>query len=197
MIWVIGTTNPNKFSEIVHILNSLPVQFMSISNWNVIEPEEIGTSLLENAQIKSRYYHRMTKQLCIADDTGLFVEALNGEPGIYAARYAGENSTYKENRVKLIERLKPYPQPWRAYFETVISITWKDGEWHGSGIAKGRIIPEERGSLGFGYDPIFIPDGWNKTFAEMSELEKNSISHRYLALIKILDAVSKNRIPIY
>lgn len=196
LIWVIGTSNADKFAEIVEILKPTAVQFVPVSNWNVKEPIESGKTLLENAQIKSRYYHQITKHLCIADDTGLFVDLLGGEPGVYAARYAGPNASDQENRKKLLEKLKPFPKPWKAYFETVVSVTWNDGEWLTNGKVFGQIISEERGEFGFGYDPIFIPDGYQKTFAEMNLVEKNKISHRYLALQNVIDAVKNNLLPI-
>lgn len=194
-MWIIGTGNSHKFSEIVNILSPVKIEFKSVKNWNFDEPIENGSTILENAQLKSNYYFEKTNHICLADDTGLFVELLNGEPGVNAARFAGTNATYEQNRQLLLKKLNPFPHPWNAYFETVISIRWKSGEWNGSGRMYGKIIPIGRGTNGFGYDPIFIPEGETRTFSEMSDQEKNQCSHRANALKILIKAVEQGLIP--
>lgn len=136
--------------------------------------------------IKARKINSVLNISTIADDTGLFVEALNGEPGIYSARYAGENASYEDNCVKLLSDLKDVPENKRtAKFESVICFYVCEKEYYFfKGICKGKIIELGRGSNGFGYDPLFVPEDLTKTFAELSDEEKNKISHRARALQK-------------
>lgn len=145
------------------------------------EIPETGCTLQENALQKAQFVHTHYGVDCFADDTGLEVEALGGEPGIYSARYAGEPSDSAKNRQKLLGRLHGV-QNRNARFRTVIALIM-DGETHlFEGIVTGRILESERGESGFGYDRLFVPDGSDKTFAEMNATEKNAISHRGRAL---------------
>ncbi len=148
------------------------------------EIPETGCTLQENALQKAQFVHTRYGVDCFADDTGLEVEALGGEPGIYSARYAGEPSDSAKNRQKLLERLHGM-QNRKARFRTVIALIM-EGETHlFEGIVTGQILASERGESGFGYDRLFVPDGSNKTFAEMNATEKNAISHRGRALQKM------------
>ena len=148
------------------------------------EVEEDGTTLEENSMKKAKALSEFTGEVCLSDDTGLFVEALDGQPGIYAARFAGEHCTYEDNVRKLLGLLKGVPAEKRgASFRTVITI-YKPNHTSQQvmGEARGKITPDARGSAGFGYDPVFQPEGLTKVFAEMTLEEKNRISHRGKAL---------------
>nr|WP_246060413.1 RdgB/HAM1 family non-canonical purine NTP pyrophosphatase [Peptoniphilus catoniae] len=180
---VLSSDNKNKILEIKDILRGLPVDLLSKSQVGLgdMEVEENFESLEENAQIKAQEIKKRVDLSVIADDTGLFVEALNGEPGVHSARYAGEHDD-AANRRKLLESMKEKENR-KAYFKTVISYIEKSGKEHlFQGICQGEIIREERGENGFGYDSLFLPKGFNKTFAEMTEEDKNKISHRSKAL---------------
>ena len=188
----IATKNEHKVSEIKPILKDLKVNLESISGYDEIpEAIEDGSTFAANARLKAEHYFRYLKKPVIADDSGLVVPALNGEPGIYSARYAGEKSNYALNNEKLLKNMKKLSGNDRyAYF--ICSVVYKDNncEVVAEEKCKGRIIFEERGNAGFGYDPIFEYPELNKTFAEIEPEIKNNISHRYLAfnqLSKILN----------
>ena len=164
----------------------MPFEVISkdVLGYNVFDVEEDGTTLEENALKKAEELHRLTNGIVIADDTGLFVDALNGAPGVYSARYAGEPTSDKNNRELLLENLKDVPYEKRtAHFKTVIAVVFEDGsKMTAEGSAFGVIGFEEKGKNGFGYDSLFISDDRGKTFAEMTDEEKNKISHRARAL---------------
>ena len=183
---VFATSNNNKLQEAKSILKDLPYNFIGLENYSDIPPiEETGTTLLENSIIKARTVFDHTGLPSIGDDTGLEVECLNGAPGVLSARYAGENTTGKDNINKLLKDLDGVPHEKRqAQFRTVISFVFGSQEHWVEGIAKGVILNEPRGESGFGYDPIFYITKLKKTFAELSMNEKNKISHRGLALEK-------------
>lgn len=183
---ILSSGNEHKVHEIKGILKDLPFEVVSkndlgYENFDVVED---GSTLGENALKKAEELHKLTKGIVIADDTGLHVDALKGEPGVYSARYAGEDATYADNNKKLLNKLKDVPMEKRtAYFKTVIAIVFEDGKkMTVEGICKGHIALHESGNRGFGYDPLFIPEGSDKTFSEMTEEEKNQISHRSNAL---------------
>jgi XTP/dITP diphosphohydrolase len=190
---VIGTSNPHKFEEIVQILQGIPVQFLSLQDFPDIPPiEETGFTFRENALLKARTVYKYTSLLTLADDSGLEVDALQGAPGIYSARFAGKEKDYAANNVKLLEFLKDVPdQQRRAQFRCMVGMVGPDTEQLAEGLVRGRIICEMRGGGGFGYDPLFIPDGYTKTFAEMEEEQKNRISHRALAFRKAKQLLEK------
>ena len=142
---------------------------------------ETGKTLRDNALQKVQYIHDRFGVDCFADDTGLEVEALDGAPGVYSARYAGEPADFAKNRAKLLAALTGISNR-RAQFRTVVSLILKDKTYFFEGIVTGRIIAEERGFGGFGYDSVFVPDGYDKTFAELPAAVKNSISHRARAM---------------
>lgn len=181
---VFVTNNLHKLQEVQHIIGSR-FSLISLKDLGIDEqiPEEQDT-LEENASQKARYIYRKKNIPCFADDTGLEVEALNGLPGVRSARYAGEGKKDTDNVKKLLEELSDKPNR-NAQFRTIIALIIDGEERHFEGIIKGTITHEPRGSGGFGYDPVFIPQGYTKTFAELDAATKNSISHRALALKKM------------
>ena len=189
---IFASQNEGKVKEVVHILSSLDTEIISLADLNEkIEIIENGDSFEANALIKAKQVYNKFKLPTIADDSGLVVEQLNGAPGIYSARYAGEDGNDKANNKKLLEELKKYPHPHIAKF--VCAAAYYDGrELHTAvGEFKGRIIDEERGKNGFGYDPLFVPDGYSVTSAELEPEVKNSISHRFNAFNKLKEILSK------
>ena len=181
---VLATHNRGKMEEMAAILGQLPVQLITLDTFPEIgDIPETGNTLKENAFIKAETVHRLTGLPALADDTGLEVDALNGAPGIYSARYAGADATFDDNCQKMLKELHGIPVEKRtARFRTVIAfVNGGEKEWV-EGVAEGRIIEEKRGIGGFGYDPIFYYPPLRKTFAELDSVEKNSISHRGKAL---------------
>ena len=177
--FVLATANPDKVTEIRQILGA-GVELVRRPE-EAGEVEENGDTLAENARIKANALVQATGLPAIADDTGLEVEALDGRPGVFSARYAGEPGCAKENVAKLLSELRAQPgASRRARFRTVALARWPDGdELVAEGEVSGTIAPEPRGSGGFGYDPVFVPDESDgRTFAELSPDEKNAISHR-------------------
>ena len=184
---VLATHNLHKKMEMNSILSPLGILIVGLDEFPQIgDIEETGTSLLENAFIKARTVNEFTGLPSLADDTGLEVDSLDGAPGVYSARYAGNNPTYQENCTKLLLNLKGYPNEKRvASFKTVIAFVDGEIEHHTEGVVKGVVVEKYRGTDGFGYDPIFQPESQNLTYAEMETEEKNRISHRFKALDKI------------
>jgi len=182
--WVMATGNPHKINELKKILpsNTELIDLKSIGH--SADLMETGDTLSENALQKMRQISYPYDVDVIADDTGLEVEALNNAPGVYSARYAGENATYKENVTKLLKEMKGKENR-KARFRTVIALSDGPKEILFEGEVKGKIAAEPRGEKGFGYDSVFIPEGYDQTFAEMGEDEKNKISHRAKALEKL------------
>jgi XTP/dITP diphosphohydrolase len=178
---VLATANPDKAAEIRAILGSAGV-VVTARPAALGEVDETGTTLVENARLKAVAVREVTGRAAVADDTGLEVDALGGAPGVYSARFAGEDATYAENVAKLLERLEGVENR-RARFAAVAFVSFPDGRelWVEGGV-EGRIATAPRGSGGFGYDPVFVPDaGDGRTFAEMSPEEKHAFSHRGLA----------------
>lgn len=153
---------------------------------------ETGLTLEENALIKARFIHTNYGMDCFADDSGLEIAALNNAPGVFSARYAGEAKNDEANMQKVLMEMKDSTNR-EAQFRTVIALLLKEKEYLFEGIIKGRITIEKRGSKGFGYDPVFIPDGFDRTFAEMEIDEKNKISHRAVAVKKLVDFLKTAR----
>jgi len=184
---VLATHNLHKQKEMDIILSSLGILIVGLDDFPQIgDIEETGTTLLENAFIKAHAVHQLTGLPAIADDTGLEVDALDGAPGVYSARYAGRSPTFKENCDKLLFELKKCADQNRnAKFRTVIAFVDKEMKLQSEGVVKGVIVKKPRGIDGFGYDPIFKPNSYDSTFAEMEMEEKNRISHRAKALIKM------------
>ncbi len=182
---VVATQNKGKIAEIVLALRELPVTVVALSDFGQIpEAVEDGTSFLENALLKARHYAKHTGKACLADDSGLEVDALLGAPGIYSARFAGENSDDARNNEKLLAELSKVKKNQRnARFRCVLAFVDTDENFLTTdGICEGRIGEEMQGAGGFGYDSLFYLPKLNKTMAELSKAEKNAISHRGQAL---------------
>lgn len=191
---LVASNNAHKIDEIKKILGDIKdLQIVSLKDENIfIDVEETADTLEGNALLKAQEIHSVSGLPVISDDTGLFVSALNNEPGVYSARYAGENATYLGNCEKLIAKLKEKTlSESPAYFKAVICYMDVSGkQFFFEGIINGKIITEMHGTNGFGYDPLFIPEGMNKTFAELNDEEKNKISHRGLAVKKFAEFYS-------
>ena len=188
---VFATNNKNKLSEIREILGS-GFEVMSLAEIGCHEDiPETGDTLLDNAVQKARYVFEKYGYDCFADDTGLEVECLNGEPGVYSARYAGEHPTFDDNIAKLLANMEGHENR-NARFRTAIALILGGKEYVFEGEVKGQIIKEYRGHNGFGYDPVFLPDGYSQTFAELPAEIKNKISHRGNAAKKLAEFLNKN-----
>jgi len=179
--FIVATFNPDKAAEL-RVLLALPdVELVVLADWpGATAPEETGATLLENARIKALAAVALTGLPAIADDTGLEVDALGGAPGVHVARYAGPRATYADNVAKLLRELAGVPPERRtARFRTVCFAAWPDGtEMSADGTLQGTITDAPRGTNGFGYDPVFVPRGETRTYAELTDAEKNAISHR-------------------
>lgn len=183
---VFASQNKNKIKEIQALLPK-KIQINSLSDIGcLIDIPETGTTLEENAKLKADYVKEHYQLDCFADDSGLEVEALNGAPGVYSARYAGDQKNSKDNMDLLLKNLAGKTNR-KACFKTVIALNYQGQQFLFTGIVKGQISLEKKGTQGFGYDPIFIPEGYNQTFAEMSLEEKGKISHRALATQQLVD----------
>jgi XTP/dITP diphosphohydrolase len=181
---VFATNNENKIKEIKSALGN-EFEILSLKDINCTEElPETQETLAGNALQKAKYVSDNYNVNCFADDTGLIIEALNGEPGVYSARYAGEDRSATKNMGKVLDKLQESKDR-SAYFETSIALIMNKEEFLFSGTAEGEITKELSGKDGFGYDPIFKPKGLNKTFAELSMEEKNTISHRGKAFKKM------------
>ncbi len=182
---LLATNNQGKVKELLKLLGSLPFNVLSLRDFPAIgEIEENGETFADNALIKARTASRLSGLLCLADDSGLEVEALQGRPGVHSARFAGEPKDDTRNNLLLLELLKDIPYPQRgARFKSVIAIVTSCGEEYlTEGTCEGMIGFEPKGSDGFGYDPLFFVPQFAKTFAELTLEEKNCISHRGKAL---------------
>ncbi|HLK28963.1 MAG TPA: RdgB/HAM1 family non-canonical purine NTP pyrophosphatase [Puia sp.] len=182
---IFATNNEHKVEEIQSAIGNI-IDVISLKQAGIdIDIPEPHDTLEENASEKSRTIHRLTKINCFSEDTGLEVEALNSEPGVKSARYAGEDKSFDKNIDKLLSKLGDNKNR-KAQFRTVVSLILDDKEYLFEGICEGGILTERKGEKGFGYDPVFIPDGSEKTFAEMSMDEKNEYSHRKKAADKMI-----------
>jgi XTP/dITP diphosphohydrolase len=182
---IFASQNPNKIAEIQAKLPELTIEGLDAKLFPN-ELQETGTTLKENAIQKARQVYEITQQNCFADDTGLLVDALDGEPGVYSARYAGEHKSSGDNMDLLLKNLSNKLDR-IARFKTVIALIWDGVEYFFEGECQGEITYEKSGEKGFGYDPIFRPTGYNKTFADMTMEEKSTISHRGLAVEKLVE----------
>jgi len=194
---LLGTRNPGKVKEITTILEGTGWTFSSLQEFaDVGAAVEDGVTYVENAIAKARFYSRATGLLALADDSGLEVAALGGAPGVFSARYAGDNASDADRRKLLLSELaKVDSRDRRARFVAAIAVAKPDGSVLNisEGICEGTIIFEPRGTGGFGYDPLFVPDGYDQTFAELSDDVKNRISHRARALM--LTRASLDHLP--
>ena len=189
---VFATNNKHKIREISDIMDD-SFRIIGLADVNITEdiPEEADT-LAGNALFKARFVHERTGMNVFADDTGLEVEALGGEPGVYSARYAGEGCNFDDNINKLLTRLEGIEER-KAQFRTVIALILDSREYLFEGSVKGEILTERKGSGGFGYDPVFRASGYDQTFAQMPLSEKNMISHRAVAIKKLLNFLEEVR----
>jgi XTP/dITP diphosphohydrolase len=191
---IFATNNEHKFSEIRNLLGESFI-LLDLKDAGIEEdiPEDLPT-LEGNALFKANYIHKMTGMNVFADDTGLEIEALNGKPGVHSARFAGKEKDFRANTKKVLKLMQGKKNR-KARFRTVIALILNGSEFLFEGTVTGTILLEERGTGGFGYDPIFVPEGRNKSFAEMSLNEKNRISHRARAFEKLKLFLSLNSAP--
>ncbi len=186
---VFATNNPNKLKEVQEMLPNT-IELLSLSDINSYdEIDETEMSLEGNATLKADYITQKYGYDCFADDTGLEVESLNGKPGVYSARFAGEPSNSENNMQKLLTELKNKSNR-NAQFRTAVSLNINDANFIFEGVCKGAILEKKQGEKGFGYDPIFKPENHTNSFAEMSSEEKNIISHRGIAIKKLVSFLS-------
>jgi len=195
-VLTIASHNPGKVSEIRALLSTYNVQVQSSCDVSVSEPDETGSTFRENAIIKAVTTANSSGTLCLADDSGLSIDVLGGSPGIYSARWAGENKDFNL-AIKRVEeevmRTNSKP-PWRATFNCTLCLAWPDAEFYiFEGIVEGHLVFPPRGSNGFGYDPIFRPVFSSLTFAEMSAEEKQVLNHRSIAFQKMTASVFENQ----
>jgi XTP/dITP diphosphohydrolase len=191
--FVVATFNRHKAAELNALLALPAVTLLTLSDWpGAASPEEHGATLIENARIKARAAVETTGLPAIADDTGLEVDALGGAPGVHAARYAGPEASYAENVARLLRTLSGVPAKRRtARFRTVCVAAWPDGrEVSAEGVLEGVIVEAPLGANGFGYDPVFVPEGETRTYAELSDEEKNAISHRARAVKELREKLA-------
>jgi len=187
---IFATNNQHKVKEIRNILNDrFHIITLQEAGIDIDIPEPHNT-IEANASEKSKTIHSITRQNCFSEDTGLEVEALNGEPGVKSARYAGVEKGFQKNIDKLLLNLKLKTNR-KARFKTVISLILNEKEYLFEGICDGSITELQKGNEGFGYDPVFVPDGSTKTFAEMSTEEKNIFSHRRKATEQLIEFLNR------
>jgi XTP/dITP diphosphohydrolase len=191
---ILATNNKDKISEILKILEGIEIEILSAGDFDDFpDPEEIGNTLAANAGLKARAVYERYHLPCVADDTGLEVDYLYGEPGVMSSRFAGENASYDDNNRKLLKLLEGVrPEERTARFKTVIAFADPEGVIHlVEGILEGSIADEKKGEHGFGYDPVFVVAERGIRLAEMLPEEKNRISHRARALEKIKPIILK------
>ena len=186
---LIGTNNKGKYKEICDLL-SHEIKKYSLKDFNIDSPEETGKSFEENSLLKAKYFSEKTNMVCISDDSGLEINLLDGAPGIYSSRWGGSQKDFNLAIEKVFKKMNEKKINWQnennAKFICCMTIFWPDGKSFSSkGIIEGKISPIKKGQNGFGYDPIFIPDGHNLTFGEMIPKMKMSIDHRFKAFAKI------------
>lgn len=183
---VFATNNQNKVNEIRSILKE-PFEIITLQEAGIdIDIPEPHATLEANASEKSKTIHQITHKNCFSEDTGLEVFSLNGDPGVKSARYAGEGRNFQDNINLLLKNLEGQSER-TAQFRTVVSLIWENQEYLFTGICRGTIISIQKGNEGFGYDPIFVPEGSSYTFAEMGMEEKNKFSHRKKAVAQLIE----------
>jgi len=189
---IFATSNSNKLKEIKNLLPK-EICINDLNSLNFFEEiPENENSIEKNAEFKANFIHSKYNINVFADDTGLEVEMLNGEPGVYSARYAGEDCDSNKNMEKLLKKLINKKNR-KARFKTIIALVLNNKLHHFEGIVNGTIAHSKKGDKGFGYDPIFVPEGYKKSFAELSLNEKNEISHRSIAVKKLINFI-KNQL---
>ncbi len=190
---VFATQNEGKYNEVKKLIPSV-IRLLSLDDLNFCgEIEETGKTLKQNAKIKSDFIYKNYNTNCFADDTGLEIDSLNGLPGVYSARFAGNNCKSQDNIEKVWRLLTGYKNT-NAKLKSVFSLNINGKTFFFEGKIEGKIIYDQRGQNGFGYDSIFIPNGHKKTFAELDLIEKNKISHRSKALKKLIIFLDKKNI---
>ena len=186
---VIGTNNGGKYKEISCLLPN-KVKKHSPKEFDILTPEETGKSFEENSLIKASYFSKKTNLVCLSDDSGLEIDLIKGKPGIYSSRWSEKKGNFNLAIKKIFEEMNNIKKDWKndnaAKFICCMTLFWPNGKSYSSkGIIKGKISTTKKGKNGFGYDPIFIPDGHNQTFGEMKFKLKMSIDHRFKAFLKI------------
>ena len=186
---IIGTNNKGKYREICDLLPK-DIKKYSPQELKIPTPEETGKSFEENSLIKASYFSKKTNLICLSDDSGLEIDLLKGSPGIYSSRWSGEKNNFDLAIKKIFNEMSKIKRDWSSFaiakFVCFFTLFWPDGKNYSSqGIVKGKISTKKKGNYGFGYDPIFIPDGYNLTFGEMKPESKMLIDHRYNAYLKI------------
>ena len=186
---VIGTNNDGKYREICDLLPK-KIKTYTPKVFKIITPEETGKSFEENSILKASYFSKKTNLVCLSDDSGLEVDLLNGAPGIYSSRWGGVDSNFDKAIEKVFFEINKIEKNWKnkntARFVCCLALFWPDGKSYiRRGTVRGKISTKKRGRKGFGYDPIFIPNGYSKTFGEMKPKLKMSIDHRFKAFLKI------------
>ncbi len=186
---LIGTNNGGKYKEICGLLPN-KVKKHSPKEFDILTPEETGKSFEENSLIKASYFSKKTNLICLSDDSGLEIDLLKGKPGIYSSRWSEKKGNFNLAIKKIFEEMNNVKKDWKndnaAKFVCCMTLFWPNGKSYSSkGIIKGKISTTKKGKNGFGYDPIFIPDGHNQTFGEMKFKLKMSIDHRFKAFLKI------------
>ena len=191
---LLATNNQGKLAELRSLLDGLDLELVTPADLGLnLQVEETGESYQENAILKAAGFAKASNLWSLADDTGLEVEALDGAPGLYSARYAPQpDATDRDRRLALLQNLEEKPQPWKAVFRCVVALCGPDGSIiTQEGICPGEIIPDERGEGGFGYDSIFLLEVLQLTMAELSLVDKNNLSHRSRAVWKIVPALDE------
>jgi XTP/dITP diphosphohydrolase len=186
---LIGTNNTGKYEEICNLLPS-NIKKYSLKQFKISSPRETGKSFKENALIKASYFSKKTNLICLSDDSGLQIKILKGQPGIYSSRWGGEKNNFNLAIKRVYKEINNINNNWNvqktAQFVCCLTIFWPENKnFSAEGIIKGKISQIKKGKNGFGYDPIFIPNGYNKTFSEIKPKLKMSIDHRFKAFLKI------------
>ena len=187
---LIGTNNPGKYKEICTLLPK-KIKKYSLNKFKILSPKETGKSFEENSFIKASYFSKKTNLICLSDDSGLEIDLLKGKPGIYSSRWNEKKNNFDSGIKKIFKEMNNIRKDWKNYstarFICCLTLFWPGGKSYSSkGIVNGKISSMKKGNNGFGYDPIFIPNGYNKTFSEMKPKLKMSIDHRFLAYLKIM-----------
>jgi XTP/dITP diphosphohydrolase len=186
---IIGTNNPGKYKELSDLLPK-KIRLLSAKKLKIISPEENGKSFKENSFIKASYFSKKVNEVCLSDDSGLEIDLLKGAPGIYSSRWSGEKNNFNLAINKVFQEMTKIKKDWknnnRAKFICCLTLFFPNGKFFSSkGVVRGKILNKKKGNKGFGYDPIFVPDGYNETFGQMNSKLKNSIDHRFKAFEKI------------
>ena len=186
---LIGTNNPGKYKEICALLPK-KIKKYSLNEFKILSPKETGKSFKENSLIKASYFSKKTNLICLSDDSGLEIDLLDGAPGIYSSRWSGKKNNFSLAIKKIFKEMNKKRKNWsnasNARFVCSITLFWPSGKnFSSQGTVNGKISPQKKGTNGFGYDPIFIPNGYKKTFGEMNNEQKMSIDHRFKAFKKI------------